>query len=106
MLFRSVRIRISESLQAICSQRLLPRKDGKGRVVACEVMPVTGTMRDAIRDPTRVDDIYELIEEGHSQYGSQTFDQHLMQLVQEDLVEFMEKGLQGEVTKVEVPRLP
>jgi twitching motility protein PilT len=83
-----VRIRLSESLQAIISQRLLPRKDGKGRVVACEVMPVTGTMRDCIKDPLRVDEIYELIEEGHSQYGSQTFDQHLMELVREDLVDF------------------
>ena len=83
-----IRIRISESLQAILSQRLLPRKDGKGRVVACEIMPVTGTMRDCIKDRSRIDEIYELIEEGHSQYGSQTFDQHLMELVQEDLVDF------------------
>jgi twitching motility protein PilT len=83
-----VRIRISESLQAIISQRLLPRKDGKGRVVACEVMPVTGTMRDCVRDPQRVDDIYELIEEGHTQYGSQTFDQHLMKLVNDGMVDF------------------
>ena len=83
-----VRIRISDSLQAIVSQRLLPRKDGKGRVVACEVMPVTGTMRDCIRDPHRVDEIYELIEEGHTQYGSQTFDQHLIELVNEGLVDF------------------
>jgi twitching motility protein PilT len=83
-----IRVRISEALQAIVSQRLIPRKDGKGRVVACEIMPVTGTMRDCIRDPNRIDDIYSLIEEGQSQYGSQTFDQHLMELVREDLVDF------------------
>jgi twitching motility protein PilT len=83
-----IRVRISEALQAIISQRLLPRKDGKGRVVACEIMPVSGTMRDCIRDPKRMDDLYELIEEGHSQYGSQTFDQHLMELVRDDLVDF------------------
>jgi twitching motility protein PilT len=83
-----IRVRISEALQAVVSQRLIPRKDGKGRVVACEIMPVTLTMRDAIRDANRMDDIYELIEEGQSQYGSQTFDQHLMQLVREGLVDF------------------
>jgi len=83
-----VRIRVSESIQAVVSQRLLPRKDGKGRVVSCEVMPVTGTMRDCIRDPNRIDEVYELIEEGHSQYGSQTFDQHLMELVHADIVDF------------------
>jgi twitching motility protein PilT len=83
-----VRTRLSEALQAIVSQRLLPKKDGKGRVVACEIMPVTGTMRDCIQDPQRVDEIYDLIEEGHSQYGSQTFDQHLMELVHQGLVDF------------------
>jgi twitching motility protein PilT len=83
-----IRVRISEALQAVISQRLIPRKDGKGRVVACEIMPVTGTMRDCIRDPKRIDDIYELIEEGQSQYGSQTFDQHLMTLVKDGLVDF------------------
>jgi twitching motility protein PilT len=83
-----IRVRISEALQAVVSQRLIPRKDGKGRVVACEIMPVTGTMRDCIRDPKRMDDVYELIEEGQSQYGSQTFDQHLMELVRDNLVDF------------------
>jgi twitching motility protein PilT len=83
-----IRLRLSDSLQAIVSQRLIPRKDGKGRVVACEIMPVTGTMRDCIRDQNRLDEIYELIEEGHAQYGSQTFDQHLMELVKADLIDF------------------
>ncbi len=83
-----VRIRLSETLQAVISQRLLPRVDRKGRVVACEVMLVTGTIRDCIRDPERVPEILDLIEEGHEHYGSQTFDQHLMELVRSGLVEF------------------
>jgi twitching motility protein PilT len=83
-----VRTRLAESLVAVISQRLLPRKDGRGRVVAAEVMVVTGTIRDAILDPERVHEIYDLIAEGREQYGSQTFDQHLMDLVTEDLVEF------------------
>lgn len=83
-----IRIRLAESLQAVISQRLLPTKDGKGRVAACEVMPVTGTIRDCIRDPARVDEIFELIEEGRSHYGSQTFDQHLLELVKTDQVDF------------------
>ncbi len=83
-----IRIRLSETLQAVISQRLLPRKDGTGRIVAVEVMTVTGTIRDCIKDPARTEEIYDLVAEGHSQYGSQTFDQHLMELVKEDLVEF------------------
>jgi twitching motility protein PilT len=83
-----VRIRLSETLQAIVSQRLLPRKDRTGRVVACEIMMITGTVRDCIRDAERMPEIPELIEEGRDHYGSQTFDQHLMELVREGLVAF------------------
>ncbi len=83
-----IRIRLAESLQAVVSQRLLPRKDRPGRIVACEVMVVTGTIRDCIREPERVEEIPELIEEGRETYGSQSFDQHLMELVREERVEF------------------
>jgi twitching motility protein PilT len=82
------RIRLSETLQAIVSQRLLPRADRSGRVVACEVMVVTGTIRDHIRDPDRVAEIVDLIADGRDHYGSQTFDQHLTELVRDDLVSF------------------
>ncbi|MEQ8331516.1 MAG: type IV pilus twitching motility protein PilT [Longimicrobiales bacterium] len=82
-----IRIRLSESLQAVVSQRLVSKKTG-GRVAAMEIMPVTATIRDCIKDPDRIDDISDLIEEGKDHYGSQTFDQHLMDLVKEDVVEF------------------
>lgn len=83
-----VRVRLAENLVAVVSQRLLPRKDGQGRVVAVEVMVVTATIRDAILDPEKVAEIYDLMAEGREQYGSQTFDQHLMDLVSQDLVAF------------------
>ncbi len=83
-----IRIRLAEALHAVVSQRLLPKKHGKGRIVACEVMVVTGTIRECILDPARALEIPELIEEGRQHYGSQSFDQHLMDLVRDDLVEF------------------
>jgi twitching motility protein PilT len=83
-----VRIRLAENLVAVISQRLLPRKDAKGRIVAAEVMIVTGTIQDAILDAERTSEIYDLIAEGKEQYGSQTFDQHLRELVEADLVSF------------------
>jgi twitching motility protein PilT len=83
-----IRIRLAEALHAVISQRLLPRKQAKGRVVACEVMLVTGTIRECILDPNRAREIPDLIEEGRQHYGSQSFDQHLMDLVREDQVEF------------------
>jgi twitching motility protein PilT len=83
-----MRTRLAETLQSVVSQRLLPRKDGSGRVAACEVMVVTGTIRDCIEDPARTHEIPDLIEEGREQYGSQSFDQHLMDLVRSDQVDF------------------
>jgi len=82
-----IRIRLSEQLMAVISQRLIQRKAG-GRVAAMEIMPVTGTIRDCIKDKTRIDEISELIEKGKDHYGSQTFDQHLMDLVNSGAVEF------------------
>jgi twitching motility protein PilT len=83
-----VRLRLAESLQAVVSQRLLPRKDGKGRVLAAEVMVVTGTIRDCIADPARSEEVREHIAEGRTTYGMQTFDQCLMELVQNEAVDF------------------
>ena len=83
-----VRVRLAESLHAVVSQRLLPRKDGRGRAVACEVMIVTPTIKELMLDRDRVAEIRDYIAEGREQYGMQTFDQHLSDLVQSGEVEF------------------
>jgi twitching motility protein PilT len=83
-----VRIRLADALHAVISQRLLRRKDGRGRVAALEVMIVTSTIKDLILDPNRTSEIREFIAEGREQYGMQTFDQHLMDLVAQDIVEY------------------
>jgi twitching motility protein PilT len=83
-----VRMRLAEQLQAVVSQRLLPHKEGRGRVLAAEIMVVTGTIRDCILEPGRMSEIPELIAEGRTTYGSQTFDQHLMELVNAGEVDF------------------
>jgi twitching motility protein PilT len=82
-----VRIRIAESLNAVISQRLLPRKDGNGRVVAAEVMVVTPAIRDLILE-ARVGEIRDFIRDGRETYQMQTFDQHLVDLVNADVVSF------------------
>ncbi|MGK7311681.1 MAG: type IV pilus twitching motility protein PilT [Candidatus Longimicrobiales bacterium M2_2A_002] len=83
-----VRVRLAESIVAIISQRLLPRKNESGRIAAVEVMIATATIRELILDPERTDEVADLIAEGREQYRSQTFDQHLTDLVNEGLVDF------------------
>jgi twitching motility protein PilT len=82
------RIRLAESLEAVISQRLLPRADGMGRVAAVEVMIATPLIRDLILDETRTGGLREAIAEGRDRYGMQTFDQHLMELVRDGLVAY------------------
>lgn len=82
------RVRLADALYAVISQRLLPRADGQGRCVAVEVMIVTPAIRDLIRDAERISEITDCIVEGRDQYGMQTFDQHLMALVDAEVVTF------------------
>ncbi len=84
----TARIRLAESLAACVSQRLLPRPDGNGRVVAVEVMVVTPLIQDLILDEARTSEIRDVIADGKDQYGMQTFDQHLMELVQDGSLAF------------------
>lgn len=49
---------------------------------------MTATIRDCVRDADRMEEISDLIEEGRDHYGSQSFDQHLMELVKSKEVAF------------------
>ena len=80
------RIRLAESLHAVVSQRLLPRADGHGRAAALEVLICTGFARDLIKDANRTPELHDYIQESREQYGMQTFDQHLMDLVSDGTV--------------------
>ena len=82
----ATRLRLAESLKAVISQRLLPRRDGTGRVLAVEVMRNTSAIEALIADSERTSEIKDLIAEGRTQYGMQTFDQHLMELYKADLI--------------------
>ena len=79
-----VRSMLSESVQAVVAQTLLPRKD-KGRVVACEVMVATTAVRNLIRE----DKIYQIpsVIQAGGKAGMQSLDQHLLTLVAEGKIE-------------------
>jgi twitching motility protein PilT len=76
---RNARLRLAENLRATISQRLLPRADGSGMVVAVEVMICTGTVRELIAQRIQ-GALLDFIEEGREQYHMQSFDQHLADL--------------------------
>ncbi|HET7632848.1 MAG TPA: type IV pilus twitching motility protein PilT [Gemmatimonadaceae bacterium] len=74
-----VRFALASALQAVVSLRLVPRADKPGRIPAAEILINTATVRDQIRDMSKLLNIPDLIREGTVQYGMQSFDQSLMQ---------------------------
>lgn len=74
-----VRTQLSMTLQAVFSQILLPRAQGFGRVLACEVLIATAAVRNVIREG-KIEQIYSLMQTG-SKYGMQTMNQALSDLV-------------------------
>lgn len=80
------RLRLSEALRAILSQRLLPRQDEKGRVAAVEVLIGTPQTRGCIQDRDRLDELKHQMAKGRDQHGMQTFDQHIEELREQGTV--------------------
>jgi twitching motility protein PilT len=79
-----VRAMLSESLVAVISQSLLKIKDGSGRVAAHEIMVGTPAIRNLIRE-NKIAQMYSMIQTG-SQFGMQTLDQCLLDLVRRNVV--------------------
>lgn len=81
-----IRERLAVALQGIIAQRLLPRSDGTGLVLASEVLTGTGSVRESIKRPQGNPPLKELMEQGAGLYGMQTFEMCVMQLVQQGLI--------------------
>jgi twitching motility protein PilT len=84
----AVRSLLATALEAVICLRLVPTKDGKGRVPACEVLINTAAVKDNIRDSEKALNIPDLIKDGTVQYGMQSFDQSLMQWYQQGVISY------------------
>jgi twitching motility protein PilT len=70
-----VRAMLAGTLKGVISQRLVRGNDG-GRVATCEILRMTGRVKDMIMDPDQTGRLTEVVSEG-GYYGMQTFDQAL-----------------------------
>jgi twitching motility protein PilT len=77
---------IAGTVKGVISQRLVPGAEG-GRVAVCEILRMTGRVRDMIVDPAQTGKLHEVIASG-GYYGMQTFDQALFGHVQAGRVTF------------------
>jgi twitching motility protein PilT len=73
-----VRAQLAFVLEGIVTQVLLPRRSGKGRAMAAEILVVTPSIRALIRDD-KVHQIYSMMQAG-KKFGSQTLNDALYQL--------------------------
>ena len=72
---QQTRVQLSTTLQGVITQQLVPTTDGKGRVVAAEVMVATPGIRNLVREG-KVHQIYSAMQAG-GRYGMQTMDMSL-----------------------------
>ncbi len=90
---RQARAMLAGTLKGVISQRLVPTPDGQGRVATCEILRMTGRVKDMIVNPEETGRLHEVISEG-AYYGMQTFDQALLAHVQDGRVS-MEDALKA-----------
>ena len=88
-----VRAMLAGTLKSVISQRLVRTADGNGRVACCEILRMTGRVRDMIMNPEETGRLTDAIAEG-GYYGMQTFDQALLGHVQAGRVS-MEEALRA-----------
>ncbi len=80
-----VRAQLSMVLEGILCQSLLPRADGRGRILAAEILVPNPAIRNLIRED-KIHQIYSAMQLGQEKFGMQTFNQALYSLYSQRLV--------------------
>src|SRR5881396_1101849 len=80
-----VRAQLSLTLEGILCQSLLPRADGRSRVLAMEILIPNSAIRNLIRED-KVHQIYSMMQTGQDIHGMQTFNQSLATLFHKRLI--------------------
>jgi len=74
-----IRVQLSFVLEGVLSQQLIARKNGKGRVLAIEVLVPNPAIRNLIRED-KIHQIYSTMQTGQAKFGMQTMNQSLLEL--------------------------
>lgn len=87
------RERIASCLQGIIAQRLLPRADGAGVVLAAEVLVASQSVKESIRRPENNPSLKSLMEKGVHPYGMRTFQMTVANLLERGVID---EGVAGD----------
>jgi twitching motility protein PilT len=80
-----VRAQLSMVLEGILCQTLLPRADGRGRMMALEILVPNPAIRNLIRED-KVHQIYSMMQTGQGKHGMQTLNQALATLYHKRII--------------------
>ena len=83
---QQVRVQLASALQGVVCQQLVRTVDGKGRVVATEILVATPAIRNLIREG-KTHQIYSAMQAG-ARHGMATMDQHLAELVRQGKITY------------------
>ena len=81
------RVRIASCLQGIIAQRLLPRADGSGVILASEVLVASTSVKESIRRPENNPPLKALMEKGTHPYGMRTFQMSVAKLLEQGFID-------------------
>jgi len=86
---KSIRNRLANSLAVVVSQRLVRSAPSQiaERVPVCEILTVSSAVAETIRNPDKIQDLQTYMEKDQNYYGMQTFDQHLINLLNQGKIE-------------------
>ncbi|OHB77240.1 MAG: hypothetical protein A2Z34_05015 [Planctomycetes bacterium RBG_16_59_8] len=79
-----LKLQMSQLLEGAVSQRLIQTQEGDTRIPAVEILVATPTVRELLMTG-KTREIYKALKEG-KYYGTQTFNQSLMNLLSKDLI--------------------
>lgn len=82
-----IRAQLSFVLEGVICQQLLQRADGKGRVLACEVLIPNPAIRNLIRED-KLHQIYSMMQTGQEEHGMITMSQSLYELYKKGLITY------------------
>jgi twitching motility protein PilT len=82
---QQVRTQLAFVLEGVLSQTLIPRRDGRGRVLALEIMVPNTAIRALIRDD-KIHQLYSQMQMGQEKFGMQTMNQCLFSLYHKQII--------------------
>lgn len=82
-----IRTQLSFVLEGILAQQLIPKKNGKGRALAIELLVPNPAIRNLIRED-KIHQIYSMMQTGQSKFGMQTMNQSLFELYSRGILSY------------------